>query len=209
MFHFPNLNVVYCPIERTASRSTEAYLFAHDPDGYRLGSHRHSCSIEELNGLTPSKIYVSTRHPWDRFCSMFAADKQKVDAGLSLYWNSFDEYIDFQLAHKDAPFLMENNSIVPNVFCPMHKVVDMQFVHFHRSQDSYLSILSQSANVVKLPYEDIGLILSESWVNSSIQFPNIGTTDNEANALYSLEREDKVKLIFENDYISYSNWSVV
>ena len=109
MFYFPNLNAVYCPIERTASRSTESYLFAHDPSGYRLGPHRHSCSIGELDGLSPSKIYVSTRHPWDRFCSMFAADQLKVNAGFGVYWTTIDEYLDFQLAHKDKEFLVEGN----------------------------------------------------------------------------------------------------
>lgn len=209
MFYYPNLDVVYCPIERTASRSTESYLFKHDPNGYRLGNHRHSCSAEELDGISPAKIYVSTRHPWDRFCSMFASDKEKSDAGFMIHWSSFDEYIDFQLAHKDFPFLMEDNSIVPNVFCPMHKVVNQEFIHFHRSQSSYLAILSQFENVMKLPYEEIGLISNEDWVNSSIEFPNIGTTNSESNSYHTVERENKVKIIFEDDYIDYSNWSVI
>jgi hypothetical protein len=207
MFYYPNLNIVYCPIERTASRSTEAYLFAHDPSGYRLGPHRHSCSIEELDGLNPSKIYVSTRHPWDRLCSMFAADKLKENSGYSSYWTTIDEYLDFQLAHKDKEFLLEGNSVIPNLVSWMGKLINEDVIHFYRSQYSYLSVLS-SLNPTLLPYEQVGLITSESWVDSNILFDHIGETDNDANSLWTIEREAKLKLIFENDYSNYADWSV-
>ena len=207
MFYFPNLNIVYCPIERTASRSTEMYLFAHDVGGYRLGDHRHSCSIEELDGLTPSKIYVSTRHPWDRLCSMFAADKLKENAGFNIYWTTIDEYLDFQLAHKHKEFLLEGNSVIPNLISYMGKLIDSNIIHFYRSQHSYLSVLS-GQNVTVLPYEQVGLITSENWADSNISFSHIGETNNEANSLWTVERENKLKLIFENDYNSYADWSV-
>ena len=207
MFYFPNLNVVYCPIERTASRSTEAYLFAHDSAGYRLGPHRHSCSLEELNGLNPSKIYVSTRHPWDRVCSMFAADKLKENAGFNIHWTTIDEYLDFLFTNKDVPFLLEGNSVMPNLTSWMGKLIDNTIVHFYRSQHSYLSVLS-GQNITLLPYDQVGLITSESWANSNISFDHIGETDNEANSLYSVERESKLKLVFENDYGNYADWSV-
>jgi hypothetical protein len=207
MFYFPNLNVVYCPIERTASRSTESYLFAHDADGRRLGPHRHSCSIDELSGLTPSKIYVSTRHPWDRFCSMFAADKLKSNAGYLAYWTTIDEYLDFQLAHKDKEFLVEGNSVIPNLTSWMGKLVGEDIIHFYRSQASYLSVLS-GQTITTLPYEQVGLITSESWANSDISFSHIGETNNDANSLWTAERESKLKLVFENDYSSYADWSV-
>lgn len=207
MFYFPNLNVVYCPIERTASRSTEAYLFAHDSAGYRLGPHRHSCSIEELNGLTPSKIYVSTRHPWDRLCSMFAADKLKENSGYSVHWTTIDEYLDFRLAHKNTEFLLEGNSVIPNLISYTGKLIDGNIIHFYKSQDSYLSVLS-GQNITLLPYDQVGLITSESWADSNIPFEHIGETNNEANSLWSVEREAKLKLIFENDYSNYADWSV-
>lgn len=206
MFYFPNLNVVYCPIERTASRSTEAYFFAHDPSGYRLGPHRHSCSLEELNGLTPSKIYVSTRHPWDRLCSMFAADKLKSNGGFGVYWTTIDEYLDFQLAHKNKEFLVEGNSVIPNLTSWMGKLIGEDIIHFYRSQDSYLSVLS-GQTITALPYEQVGLITSESWVNSEISFDHIGETNNESDSLWSTEREIKLKLVFENDYSGYADWS--
>lgn len=207
MFYYPNLNVVYCPIERTASRSTEAYLFAHDSAGYRLGPHRHSCSIEELNGLTPSKIYVSTRHPWDRLCSMFAADKLKNNSGYSVYWTTIDEYLDFQLAHKNKEFLLEGNSVIPNLISWMGKLIGEDVIHFYRSQDSYLSVLS-GQSVTLLPYEQVGLITSEIWARSDVSFEHIGETNNEANTLWSVEREEKLKSIFQNDYSGYADWSV-
>jgi len=207
MFYFPNLNVVYCPIERTASRSTEAYFFAHDSGGYRLGPHRHSCSSEELNGLTPSKIYVSTRHPWDRLCSMFAADKLKSNAGYSAHWTTIDEYLDFQLAHKHKEFLVEGNSVIPNLTSWMGKLIGEDIMHFYRSQDSYLSALSGQA-ITALPYEQVGLITSEGWANSDISFSHIGETNNDANSLWTAERESKLKLVFENDYSGHADWSV-
>lgn len=207
MFYYPKLNIVYCPIERTASRSIEAYLLAHDSSMYRLGPHRHSCSIEELDGLTPSKIYISTRHPWDRFCSMFAADKLKNNSGYLSYWSTIDEYLDFQLAHKDKEFLLEGNSIMPNLTSWMGKLINENVIHFYRSQHSYLSILS-GLNIKLLPYEQVGLITSENWADSNISFEHIGETNNEANSLWSLERESKLKLIFKDDYNNYSDWSV-
>lgn len=207
MFYFPNLNVIYCPIERTASRSTESYLFAHDANGYRLGPHRHSCSIEELNGLAPDKIYVSTRHPWDRLCSMFAADQLKSNTGFGFYWTTIDGYLDFQLAHKDKEFLVEGNLVIPNLTSWMGKLIVDDVIHFYRSQYSYLSVLS-GQNVTLLPYEQVGLITSESWADSNISFDHIGETNNEANSLWSVEREAKLKLVFENDYSNYADWSV-
>lgn len=207
MFYFPNLNVVYCPIERTASRSTEAYLFAHDASGYRLGLYRHSCSLEELSGLTPAKIYVSVRHPWDRLCSMFASDKTRVNSGYNTHWATIDEYLDFQLVNKDSEFLVEGNSVIPNLISWTSKIVDGEIIHFYKSQYSYLSVLS-GQNITLLPYEQVGSITSESWIDNNISFQHIGETDNEANSLWSAERENKLKLIFENDYNGYADWSV-
>ena len=207
MFYFPNLNIVYCPVERTASRSTEDYIRQHDPDVYRLGNHRHSCSLDELNGLSPSKIYVSVRHPWDRLCSMFTADLEKMDSGYMKYWDSLNNYLDFYLANQSLEFLTEGNTVIPNLTIPMSKLVNNEPIHFHRSQDIYLSVLS-GLNVTYLEYANVGTIVNESWANSNIEFPVIGETENNANSHYTVELENKLKTLWVNDYNRYSNWSI-
>jgi hypothetical protein len=138
---------------------------------------------------------------------MFAADKLKNNSGYSIYWTTIDEYLDFQLAHKDKEFLLEGNSVIPNLVSWMGKLIDEDVIHFYRSQYSYLSVLS-SLNPTLLPYEQVGLITSESWVNSNILFDHIGETDNDANSLWTVEREAKLKLVFEKDYSGYADWSV-
>lgn len=198
MFYFPNLNVVYVPIERTASRSTEQYLFAHDPDGYRLGTHRHSCDISELNGISPSKIYLTRRHPWTRLCSMYTSDISKGFGGI--YWDDLNSYLDFYIANESNPFL-ENIEPYPNLFSPMSKLINDTDVHFYRSQNYYLSRLD-GYSVTHLKYEDLPSITQESWSNPEIAFPNIGD-DNVNDIEYSLELENKLKYLWGNDYYGY------
>lgn len=199
MFYFPNLNVVFAPIERCASRSIESYLFQHDPDGYRLGTHRHSCSASELTGISPSKIYVPTRHPWTRLCSMYSADVSRQMGGYGIFWTTMSEYLDFYIANIDTKFL-DDYSIIPNLFSPMNKLIDNQIVHMYRSQYSYLSALPE--NIIKLRYEDIPSITGESWSNPAIEFPDIGD-ENNSSIEYSEELENKLRTLWMEDFNGY------
>ena len=204
MFYFPNLNVVYCPIERTASRSTEKYLFDHDSDGRMLGDFRHSCSAQELDGLSSTKVYATVRHPWDRLCSMFASDKEKRNSGYLTYWEDIDTYLEFISKWDKEPFLLKGNLETPNIFSPMSKLVaDNEIMHFYRSQHSYLSELK---NVILLRYEDTPSITKELWVNKEITFPEIGKTDNQSDTLFTLGRENRLKDIWPNDFVGYMSW---
>jgi len=198
MFYFPNLNVVFVPIERTASRSTEQYLFAHDPDGYRLGTHRHSCNVSELNNINPSKIYITRRHPWDRLCSMYSSD---LIRGYT-YFSDINSYLDFYIANESNPF-MENIEPYPNVFSPMEKLINDSPVHMYRSQSYYLNVLSEY-NLTHLKYEEIPSITQESWSNPAIEFPNISDENvNQSAELYSVELENKLKNLWGGDYYGY------
>jgi len=210
MFYFPNLNVVYCPVERTASRSTEGYFFAHDSSGYLTNStYRHICDPAALDGLSPEKIYISTRHPWDRFCSMFAADQLKINAGFNVFWSTIDEYLDFYSKYSSAPFLLEGNSQVENLTAPHAKLVNGEAVcHFYRSQSYYFDALS-TFTLIKLKYETLTEITEQSWSNPSIALGTIGMTNNEVNSLWTLERENKLKSFWGSDYVGYNNWEVV
>jgi hypothetical protein len=210
MFYYPNLNVVYCPVERTASRSTEAYLFAHDSSGYLTNSaYRHICDPSTLNGLNPDKIYISARHPWDRFCSMFAADKIKVNAGFNVFWSTIDEYLDFYSQYSSAPFLLEGNTQVENLTAPHAKLVNGDAIcHFYRSQTYYFDALSVFS-LVKIKYENLNEITQQTWSNSNISIEHIGATNNEVNSLWTLERESKLKSFWGSDYVGYNNWEVV
>jgi hypothetical protein len=204
MIYYPNLKIVYCPVERTASRSTEQYLDLHDPDNYRLGSHRHSCDISELNNIEYTHVYVSKRHPWDRLCSMYAASKEMYDSGYQKYWESIDSYLDFLTANESNPFLLENNPVIPNVFCPMHKLIGNEVVHFYRSQSHYRNQL----NGINLDFLDYFTPITGTWVNPAIAYPEIGSTDNQANELWTTERENKLKTLWNSDYAGYSDWSI-
>ena len=209
MFYFPNLNVVYCPVERTASRSTQQYFFAHDSEGYLTNNvYRHICDPSTLNGLNPSKIYVSTRHPWDRFCSMFAADKLKINAGYNTYWSTIDEYLDHYVQYSTAPFLLDGNEQIQNLTAPHAKLVNDSICHFYRSQSYYFNALSEFT-LVKIKYDNVNEITQQSWSNPDITLEHIGATNNEVNELWTLERENKLKLFWNSDYAEYNNWEVV
>jgi hypothetical protein len=210
MFYYPNLNIVYCPIERTASRSIQKYFFDHDSSGYITNSvYRHVCDPTTLNGLNPDKIYISTRHPWDRFCSMFAADQLKTNAGFNVFWSTIDEYLDFYAHYSSAPFLLQGNAQVENLTAPHAKLINGESVcHFYRSQSYYFDALSTFA-LVKIKYEALSEITQQSWSNPSISVEHIGQTENEVNSLWTLERENKLKSFWGSDYVGYDNWEVV
>lgn len=210
MFYFPNLNVVYCPIERTASRSTQEYFFAHDSSGYLTNNtYRHICDPSTLSGLNPTKIYIPTRNPWNRFCSMFAADQLMTNAGFNVFWSTIDEYLDFYSQYSSVPFLLNGNAQIENLTAPHAKLINGESVcHFYRSQSYYFDALS-TFELIKIKYENLNEITQQSWSNPNISLGNIGTTNNEANFLWTLERENKLKSFWGSDYVGYNNWEVV
>lgn len=208
MLYFPNLNIVYCPIERTASRSIQKYFFDHDSKGYLLNKvYRHTCKASFLDGLAPEKIYISTRHPWDRFCSMFSSAIITPVDGYGTLWNNIDEYLDHYLKFNNHPFL-EEEGIYQNIVAPHQKYVGNDaLAHFYRSQTYYFEALS-SFNLIEIKYESLNSITQESWANSEITLDHIGQTDNQANELWTKEREEKLRFMWDADYQDYSNWRI-
>lgn len=205
--------IIYVPVERTASRTIEQVLVRSCGDLAYLPDlpYRHVLPNSIDDSIKNYTLIIGIRHPFERMVS-FYNQQMAMSSDFSfkgIFFNDFDEFLQMQIEIAGLQRLkagvMENIISPPNVFYKNQLVRKIDSVS---SLVNELQVLVGKAPDIFIKHENLISDLTALNVFDGGEIPVVGETTNNASELWTAEREAAVDLIWANDkqygsYVSY------